>query len=636
APENVARYQWDTNGNGEYDYSAPQSSSVTISYDEVLSKSCNTYFRVVNNNGLGDLAWLRLNVNADKWYKDPDWVYRPKVLLTDYFISTYAGDEVVLEGSGAPMGYLTYGQDKYGYIKKLEWDFESDGDYDYVVELNNSTWKYGTAKIEHNYGVPGMYKATLKVTDDTGKTATDYCIVMVAYRGVPPQARAEVSYKEVTGATVIEDAKLPLSVSFDHSLSSGVIMKYEWDFNGDKCVDFVTTSGYEEAVYHYMYPGSYTAELIVTDIDGLKDSFYVPVFVACPDVADGYSSYISVPFNGAKVAGNFLTLCSYVYPDDVTAADVVFQYRQKGTLPWNVISGTTNYLDFYKVNWDTTSLTDGIEYELRTIIKDGAEYGYEEITVVISNLDYAEADIVENYSGTFFKSIKLNTNQSSSIIIPNSVQIDIPLGAVKPEDSSSTITITERLDEKADVGSVIDISGLKEFSKDIIITIPYPDADNNGIVDGTNIDETTLKVRWLNEETHTWEPIYDSIVYFGENYVSAKVNHLSMFGLFSAIISVATPAGVSSASEAGGGGSASYCFIATAAYGTPMAGDVMVLRSFRDKVLLKSELGKALVRFYYKHSPEAASIIREKPVLRRITRALLKPLVEFAKFCNKK
>jgi len=78
--------------------------------------------------------------------------------------------------------------------------------------------------------------------------------------------------------------------------------------------------------------------------------------------------------------------------------------------------------------------------------------------------------------------------------------------------------------------------------------------------------------------------------------------------------------------ESGGGGGGG-CFIATAAYGTPMAEEVVALKEFRDDHLLTNKAGKAFVKFYYKHSPGYADFIRNKPALRVIVRTGLKPLV---------
>jgi hypothetical protein len=70
-----------------------------------------------------------------------------------------------------------------------------------------------------------------------------------------------------------------------------------------------------------------------------------------------------------------------------------------------------------------------------------------------------------------------------------------------------------------------------------------------------------------------------------------------------------------------------WCFIATAAYGTPMAEEVQTLSQFRDKYLLTNPIGKGFVATYYKVSPNIASFIREYPVLKSIVRNTLHPLI---------
>jgi isopenicillin-N N-acyltransferase-like protein len=70
-----------------------------------------------------------------------------------------------------------------------------------------------------------------------------------------------------------------------------------------------------------------------------------------------------------------------------------------------------------------------------------------------------------------------------------------------------------------------------------------------------------------------------------------------------------------------------WCFIATVAYGTPMAEEIQILREFRDEYLLTNPLGRALVDFYYKVSPPIAEFITEHPSLKPIVRAMLVPVV---------
>ena len=65
------------------------------------------------------------------------------------------------------------------------------------------------------------------------------------------------------------------------------------------------------------------------------------------------------------------------------------------------------------------------------------------------------------------------------------------------------------------------------------------------------------------------------------------------------------------------------CFIATAAYGTPTAEQIDILREFRDIVLLESIAGSQFVALYYQLSPPVADFISENSFLRTLVRELL-------------
>jgi hypothetical protein len=65
------------------------------------------------------------------------------------------------------------------------------------------------------------------------------------------------------------------------------------------------------------------------------------------------------------------------------------------------------------------------------------------------------------------------------------------------------------------------------------------------------------------------------------------------------------------------------CFIATAAYGTPSAEQIDVLREFRDAVLAGSTAGSRFVALYYRLSPPVADFIAGNSFLRTLVRELV-------------
>lgn len=76
------------------------------------------------------------------------------------------------------------------------------------------------------------------------------------------------------------------------------------------------------------------------------------------------------------------------------------------------------------------------------------------------------------------------------------------------------------------------------------------------------------------------------------------------------------------------------CFIATAAYGTPVAYEVNELRWFRDTYLQERKFGRLFITTYYKLSPPIANLIAERPLLKKAVRGSLKPIINYVRKLN--
>lgn len=72
------------------------------------------------------------------------------------------------------------------------------------------------------------------------------------------------------------------------------------------------------------------------------------------------------------------------------------------------------------------------------------------------------------------------------------------------------------------------------------------------------------------------------------------------------------------------------CFVATAAFGSPIHNQVAFLRKFRGKFLMQFALGRRFVRWYYQTSPPWADWISKSPVRKGLAQILLLPLIGIA------
>ena len=73
------------------------------------------------------------------------------------------------------------------------------------------------------------------------------------------------------------------------------------------------------------------------------------------------------------------------------------------------------------------------------------------------------------------------------------------------------------------------------------------------------------------------------------------------------------------------------CFVATAAWGSPLALEVAGLRRFRDRFLRNQAIGELFVESYYTLGPGLAAVVAPSEALRTLARRALAPWVDFAR-----
>lgn len=113
--------------------------------------------------------------------------------------------------------------------------------------------------------------------------------------------------------------------------------------------------------------------------------------------------------------------------------------------------------------------------------------------------------------------------------------------------------------------------GAGTLSKSATITIQYPDADNDGIVDGQGVYEADLRIVRFNPVLGVWMVIPDCTVNAAENFVRGRTPGFSDFGVVGTATPVVATGGTSGTGDGASdgvavssgedGGSSGGCFV---------------------------------------------------------------------------
>lgn len=152
--------------------------------------------------------------------------------------------------------------DPDGTIAGCDWDWNGDGVYDQLS---------GGATPQHVYFTPGTYNATVRVVDNAGSTDTASVSINVL------DAQNDAPLAALSADPSSGDAPLPVSFDAGGSTDDWMIANYAFDFGeGGGWQD---NGGTPTASHTYATPGTYTAQVRVTDNEGAQDTESVTVTV---------------------------------------------------------------------------------------------------------------------------------------------------------------------------------------------------------------------------------------------------------------------------------------------------------------------------------------------------------------------
>ncbi len=505
----IAKYEVDRTGDGIYEV---QSTEAGIGF-YLTYAAAGTYQSV---------ARVTDNCNA---------IGTTSVTIQVHGVSPVAVIEALPASGTAPLAVSFSGTNSTAPLCRglvaYEWDFDGDGVYDRLTLDGLAAWTYREA---------GTNPATLRVTDDTGMKAESSVSVIVAPSPLPPPS-VELSANPDAGY-------LPLGVTFDAQLAGGhSSSNFQWDFDGDGTFDERTATG---ACGHvYTVAGTYPARVMVTDANGLTGSGAVTVRV---NQATSLKAWITTPNDGSRVSGAEVSLRGHAAPAS-RAASAQFQFKPVASNDWVNIGGViVPPPHAYGQTWDVTGLPPA-SYHLRLAVADtlGDTVYSDTLQVIVAassrkGAEAAVGDIEEGEEdGRHTKNETFSRDASAAAIVYDGTEVLLPMGAVEGGVSVRVVLAAQNAYPTngaafgrtcIQANRVVGLAGEALLQKPAVVTIPYRDDDNDGLVDGTRVKVSTLMMYWFDPVTASWKLCLETGIYPQEKLIKGKAYCLAEFGVF--------------------------------------------------------------------------------------------------------
>lgn len=304
--------------------------------------------------------------------------------------------------------------------------------------------------------------------------------------------------------------------------------------------------------------------------------------------------WITVPKTGKSVSGNAVSVIAHL-PGDGKGVTLQFQYRREPSKTWSALGPDVANRP-YLLKWKTTDTgwSDGDTVWLRAAAMS-ADCDTTYSLAVRVGVKRNRPDIEENDGDEHEKREKVEKGRKVTVDVASHLTVDIP-----PSTLDSDAVLRTKDFEKNPKGKNPDgmanakgimyqslefESGPAAFKDSVTLTFSYSDSDNDGLIDGTDVPETTAEVYWMATSDTEWKKHGDIKRNPDSNVIEAKVSHFSYYAVFG--------------SSQSSGDQVLYpksCLITT--FISPSSSVSILLRAMRDR-MLASPLGRKLTVIYY-------------------------------------
>jgi hypothetical protein len=160
--------------------------------------------------------------------------------------------------------------------------------------------------------------------------------------------------------------------------------------------------------------------------------------------------------------------------------------------------------------------------------------------VVVNRVPDVPPDIVEDSRE---KTQRLAAQHAQVVVTAGEVLVEFPAGALAVDDTlqvdvvgaGEALRVVPGLAARP-VLAVTLASGQTTFAHPVTLRLPYPDVDQDGVVDGTDpaLDETTLTLWAFDVARRTWRQVPEAIVFPQANVLVVHTTRSGTFGVFHA------------------------------------------------------------------------------------------------------